>query len=83
MHIRTKVAKSGNSLSIRLPKHALALSGLKSGEALDLEIRPGRLILRPTSQSKQSNLDQAYGDAKQVWDLALKDAWLQIFGADE
>lgn len=82
MSIRTKIVKSGNSWSIRLSKEALQLANLKPGQAIELEIRPGRLTLRHPHQAKKHKLDQAYVDAKTVWDQALKDIWDEIFGPD-
>ena len=83
MHIQTKLVKSGNSWSIRLSKDALALAGLKPGQAIDLEVRPGRLILRRPKQATTDKLDQAYKDVKPIWDQALKDAWSEMFGSEE
>lgn len=82
MRVQTKLARSGNSWSIRLSKEAIELSGLKPGQALDLEVRPGRLILRKPGLAAGHKLDQAYNDVKPIWDQALKDIWFQVFGPD-
>jgi antitoxin component of MazEF toxin-antitoxin module len=82
MRVQATVIKTGNSWGIRLPKTAVALSGLKTGEKLDLEVRPGRLILRRNKPMDSHKLDQAYEDVKIVWDQALKDAWFQAFRPD-
>ena len=73
MYAKTKVVKSGNSWSIRLSKEALAFAGLKPGQELFLEVRPGRLILRKPRQVADHKLDHAYKDAKVVWEQALKE----------
>lgn len=82
MRLQTKLIRDGNSWGIRLPKAALALAGLKPGAKLDLEVRQGRLILRLTKRSAATKLDQAYQDVKAVWEEALEDAWLEIFGPE-
>lgn len=82
MYVKAKVVKSGNSWGIRLSKEALSLADLRLGQELSLEVRPGRLALRKPSQAADHKLDQAYKDAKVVWDQALKDAWIELFGPD-
>lgn len=83
MRVQTKLVQIGNSWGIRLPKAAIELSGLKPGAKLDLEVRKGRLILRRPSQAVASDkIGQAYKDVKVVWDEALKDVWLEVFGED-
>ncbi len=73
----------GNS-GVRLPKSALELSGIKPGDKLDLEVRRGRLVLRRPGQAiHDDTVKQSYNDVKMVWDEALKDAWLEVFGMDE
>jgi antitoxin component of MazEF toxin-antitoxin module len=84
MRVQTKVVKIGNSWGIRLPKAVLELCGLKPGIKLDLEVRKGRLIIRHPGQAVHNdNIQQAYTDLKVVWDEALEDTWLEIFGIDE
>lgn len=78
------MTRIGNSWGIRLPKTALELCGLKPGAMLDLEVRPDRLIIRRPGQAIHDDaIKQTYKDVKVVWDEALKDAWLEIFGVDE
>lgn len=67
-----------------MPKAALELSGLKPGAKLDLEVRHGRITLRHSDRAVQNDaVKQAYEDAKIIWDEALEDVWLEIFGIDE
>lgn len=84
MRVQVKVIKIGNSWGIRLPRKAFELCGMKPETKLDLEVRPGRLIIRKPGQAVHDDkIEQAYKDVKLVWDEALEDAWLEIFGADE
>jgi antitoxin component of MazEF toxin-antitoxin module len=84
MRTQIKVVRIGNSWGVRLPKAALELSGLKPGAELDLEVRNGRITLRHPDRAVQNDaVKQAYEDAKTVWDEALEDVWLEIFGIDE
>jgi antitoxin component of MazEF toxin-antitoxin module len=84
MRVQAKVIRIGNSWGIRLPKTALVLCGLKPGAKLGLEIRQSQLVLRLPGQAvHDDNIKQAYKDVKIIWDEALKDAWIEIFGVDE
>ncbi len=84
MRAQTKLVRIGNSWGIRLPKAVFESCGIKPGAKLDLEVRPGRLIIRLPGQAIHDDaIKQAYKDVKIVWDEALKDTWLAIFGVDE
>jgi antitoxin MazE len=43
----TAIAKWGNSLALRLPKHAVEEANLKEGAAVDVEVKDGTLVIRP------------------------------------
>ena len=45
--MRVEIAKWGNSAALRVPAAALADAGLQIGQALDLRVEEGRLILEP------------------------------------
>ena len=45
--MRTAIAKWGNSLALRLPKHAAEAAGLSEGKPVDVEVQEGTLIIRP------------------------------------
>jgi len=84
MRVKTRVIKTGNSWGVRLPKAVFEACGIKPNTKLDLEVRPGRLIIRhPGLAADDDKVEQAYKDLKAVWDEALEDTWLEIFGPDE
>ena len=45
--MRTVIAKWGNSLAVRLPKHAAEAAGLTEGKPVDVEVQEGTLVIRP------------------------------------
>jgi antitoxin MazE len=45
--MRVEIAKWGNSAALRVPARALADAGLQIGQALDLRVEEGRLVLDP------------------------------------
>jgi antitoxin component of MazEF toxin-antitoxin module len=84
MLLKTKLVQDGNSWALRLPKTVLKLSGLKPGGAVQLEVRPDRIVIYPGSKTiNKDKYQRAAGDARQVLNKALDDAWLEIFGLDE
>ncbi len=49
--MRSHVAKWGNSLSLRLPKAFVDRLHLKEGDAIDLDVDDGRLLITPANPS--------------------------------
>ena len=49
--MRSSVAKWGNSLSLRLPKAFVDRLHLKEGDAVDLDVDEGRLVVSPARPS--------------------------------
>ena len=49
--MRSHVAKWGNSLSLRLPKAFVDRLHLKEGDAVDLDVDDGRLLITPAKPS--------------------------------
>ena len=45
--MKTKIARWGNSLAVRLPKHALKDLELKEGALVELSAKDGKLVLTP------------------------------------
>ena len=45
--MRSHIAKWGNSLSLRLPKAFVERLHLKEGDAVDLDVEDGRLLVTP------------------------------------
>ncbi|MCL5266489.1 MAG: AbrB/MazE/SpoVT family DNA-binding domain-containing protein [Bacteroidetes bacterium] len=48
--MKAKVIKIGNSRGIRIPRHILEESGLRSEVEVEIEIKDRRIILKPTSK---------------------------------
>ena len=48
--MKTKVIKIGNSKGIRIPRHMLEQSGLKS--EVEIEVKENRIIIKPTSKAR-------------------------------
>lgn len=49
--MRSHIAKWGNSLSLRLPKALVDRLNLKEGDAVDLDVDDGRLLVSPAKPS--------------------------------
>lgn len=81
--ISTKLVKDGNSVAVRIPKTALAMSGLR--DEVNMEIREGQIILTsaklPRSDWSEriakvlaANPDALSPDAELAdWDITLSD----------
>jgi len=50
--LKTRIVKIGNSQGIRIPKLLLQQSNL--GKEIELELRAGQIILRPSYQTRQN-----------------------------
>ena len=74
--MKTQVQKWGNSLALRIPKAFAADLGLAQGLSVDLSVKDGNLVVRPSSIQRyklsdlltrvtEANLhgEQDYGDA--------------------
>lgn len=51
-----RLQKWGNSAAVRLPAHLLTALNAKIGDALDVEIRNGELLIRPVKRYRLSDL---------------------------
>ena len=49
--MKTKVIKIGNSKGVRIPRHMLEQSGLKS--EVEIEVKDKTIILKPTSKIRE------------------------------
>jgi antitoxin MazE len=49
--MRVEISKWGNSAAVRVPAGALADSGLQIGQALNLRVEGGRLVLEPALEN--------------------------------
>jgi len=52
--MRTAVRKLGNSAGIIIPKSVLAELGLSAGDAVNLRLENGHLILAPVRQGRRA-----------------------------
>jgi antitoxin MazE len=48
----TRIRKWGNSLGLRIPRHCAREAGIKAGAEVDLSVRNGRLVVRPSRPAK-------------------------------
>ena len=79
--MKTKVIKIGNSKGVRIPRHILEQSGLKS--EVEIEVKDKTIILKPTSKIREDwdnafqkmsennddiLLDQEYLENSTSWD---------------
>ena len=48
--MKTRVQKWGNSLALRIPKVLAAEAGLNEGEAVELTLVEGMLVVKPITQ---------------------------------
>jgi len=71
--MHTAVRKLGNSAGIIIPKSILSELGLSAGDAVDLRLKDGRLILAPARRSSRTGWAEASraiakaGDDSLVW----------------
>jgi antitoxin MazE len=83
--MKTKVIKIGNSKGIRIPRHILEESGLKS--EVEIEVKENKIILKPSPSIRENwglafqkmsenkddiLLDKEYLDKSTSWD---KEEW--------
>ena len=54
--MRVRIRKWGNSSAVCLPKALMAQLGLGTGSTLDLEVRDGALVMRPSRPSLEDML---------------------------
>ena len=45
--MQTSIAKWGNSLALRLPRHVVEGANLKEGVSVEVEVREGALVVTP------------------------------------
>ena len=50
--MRTKIQKWGNSLALRIPRSFAEEAGVATGSEVDLTIRNGNLVLKPSKPRK-------------------------------
>jgi len=71
--MQTAVRKLGNSAGVIIPKSILAELGLSAGDAVDMRLEEGRLILAPVRPSRRAGWTEASraiaasGDDALVW----------------
>lgn len=74
--MRTSVIRVGNSRGIRIPKTILEECGLKG--AVELEVRKGRLVVRPVAAARSGWEDAFRRMAQQGDDVLLnRGGWPQ------
>ncbi len=89
MALKVKLVRDGHSWAVRLPKAVMELSGIQPDSPLELQVKPGRIIIKlqpRTKKQKQAyndRFEQAHQDMKLAWDEAFEEIWLQAVGIDE
>ena len=68
--MKTKVIKIGNSRGIRIPRHILEESGLKS--EVEIEVKDNKIVLKPVSKVRE-NWDQEFQKMAENRDDVLLD----------
>jgi antitoxin MazE len=48
MAMTTRIAKWGNSLGLRLPKSVAAEAGVDEGDTVDVSVKNGAIVIRPS-----------------------------------
>jgi antitoxin MazE len=57
--MRTAVRRMGNSQGVIIPKPLLAEIGVKTGDALDMKVERGKIVIAPTKRKPR----QGWADA--------------------
>ncbi len=79
--MHTAVRKLGNSAGVIIPKSVLAELGLSAGDAVDLRLEDGRLILAPVRRSNRAGWAEASRAIAQGGDDSL--AWPEFGNAGD
>lgn len=69
--MQTAVRKLGNSAGVIIPKSVLAELGLTAGDAVDLRMEDGRIILAPVRRPTRAGWAEASRTIAQAGDDAL------------
>ncbi len=78
--MQTSIAKWGNSLALRLPRHVVEGANLKEGASVVVEVQDGNLIVRPAR--KKFKLSELLADHKPTHRHGETD-WGQRRGEEE
>ncbi len=80
----SKVQKWGNSQGIRIPKNLLKNTQIEIGEDVDISIKAGKIIIKPTNKIKgrysisdlASKMPKEYNPKEENWGIPVgKEAW--------
>ena len=79
--MQTAVRRLGNSAGIIIPKSVLSELGLVTGDAVDLRLEDGRLILAPVRRPRRAGWADASRAIAEAGDDAL--AWPEFGNAGD
>ena len=79
--MQTTVRKLGNSAGLIIPKAILAELGLAAGDAVDVRLKDGRLILAPAKPGRRAGWAEASRKIAATGDDAL--AWPEFANAGD
>jgi len=79
--MRAAVRKLGNSSGVIIPKSMLVEIGVTAGDAIDMTLEDGRLVLAPVKRRPRAGWAEASRDIAQAADDAL--AWPEFGNAGD
>jgi antitoxin MazE len=79
--VRTAVRKLGNSSGVIIPKSLLAEAGIAAGDAVDLSVEEGRIILEPARHRPRAGWAEASRELAAAGDDGL--VWPEFGNADD
>ena len=74
--MRSVVRKRGNASGVIIPKSMLAEIGIAAGEAVDLSLEDGRIMITPVKGRPREGWATAFAEIGELGDEDL--AWLQF-----
>ena len=74
--MRSAIRKRGNASGVIIPKSMLAEIGIAAGEAVDLSLEDGRIMITPVKGRPREGWATAFAEIGELGDEDL--AWLQF-----
>jgi antitoxin MazE len=79
--VRAAVRKLGNSSGVIIPKSLLAEIGVTVGDAVDMRLEEGRIVLVPVKRRRRAGWEEASRQIAQTSDDAL--IWAEFGNAED
>jgi len=74
--MRAAIRKLGNSSGVIIPKSMLVEIGIGAGDAIDLSLESGRIVITPCKRRPREGWAAAFAEIGELGDEDL--AWLQF-----